>query len=145
MTNTLFLYAWGGNWEGQIATQNELFSWTQISSGLTHTAAIRSNGGLYTWGLNTVGQLGNNTTVPSSVPTQIGTSSWIAVSASFYNTFAIRQDNALFAWGGGALGRLGLATTAGPNTINRSSPTQVGTSSWTRITAGGNFTGALKA
>ncbi len=56
-------------------------SWTAVSSGRYHTAAIRSGGTLFTWGLGTSGQLGDGTIVNKSSPVQIGSSSWTAVSA----------------------------------------------------------------
>ena len=45
-----FLYAWGNSLRGATAqTSGEVFSWTAVSSGASHTAAIRSDGGLFAW------------------------------------------------------------------------------------------------
>ena len=49
-------------------TQIGTSSWSQVSAGPSHTAAIRSDGRLYTWGLNSSGQLGDGTTVSTSSP-----------------------------------------------------------------------------
>ena len=51
-------------------------SWTSISAGANHTAAIRSDGALFTWGDNGNGKLGDGTTISKLSPVQIGSSSW---------------------------------------------------------------------
>jgi hypothetical protein len=42
--------------------------WRELSSGLLHTIAIKSNGTLWAWGSNEYGQLGDNTENISSYP-----------------------------------------------------------------------------
>ena len=125
------LFTWGNNGYGQLG-QNIAFniyvsspvqvgtsSWTAVAGGYYHTAAIRSDGALFTWGHNNYGQLGQNTTTNVSSPVQVGTSSWTAVVGGFYHTAAIRSDGALFTWGYNNNGQLGQ------NTItNLSSPVQ---------------------
>jgi alpha-tubulin suppressor-like RCC1 family protein len=74
---------------------------------LTHTAAIRSDGYLFTWGGNSSGQLG--TTVLTDLL------SWTAVSAGRSHTAAIRSDGYLFTWGINSGGRLGDGTTTAKN------------------------------
>ena len=113
-------------------------SWTQVGAGGNHTAAIRSDGGLFTWGFNSYGQLGNGNTTSRSSPVQVGTSSWTQVSTGSVHTAAIRSDGGLFTWGRNGYGRLGLG-----DTTNRSSPVQVGTSSWTQVAAGSSHTAAI--
>lgn len=111
-------------------------SWTAVSSAYRVSAAIRSDGALFTWGRNDSGQLGHGDLVHRSSPTQVGTSSWIAVNAGYLSGFgyslgvihAIRQGNALFG--------MGLQSLTGENTSsNRSSPVQIGTSSWIAISS----------
>ena len=103
------------------------YSWSQISASTSTFGAIRSDGALYMWGLNTSGQLGQNNVTNPRVQLQVGTSSWIQVVAGI-TTAAIRSDGALFTWGDNAQGQLGDNTTA-----NKSSPIQIGTSSWTLL------------
>ena len=43
----------------------------QISAGSSHTCAIASDDKAYCWGSNSSGQLGNNSTINSSVPTHV--------------------------------------------------------------------------
>jgi hypothetical protein len=52
----------------------------------------------------------------------------------------IRSDNLLFTWGLGSYGRLG-----NESTLARSSPVQIGTSSWAQVSAGGSHGAALKS
>ena len=142
------MFSWGYNFQGQLGDGTIAFrpspvqigssSWTSVSAGSTHTAAIRSDGLLFTWGLGSSGRLGLGTlggTTNRSSPTQVGTSSWTQVSAGATHTAAIRSDNKLFTWGAGSSGRLGVGIgTTGR--INRSVPFQVGSSSWTQVSAG---------
>jgi alpha-tubulin suppressor-like RCC1 family protein len=155
------LYAWGLNTSGQqgdstltnkssptamgnnLATQQSSpvqigsSSWTAVSSGFSHAAAIRSGGTLFTWGVGGGGGLGDGTTVSKSSPVQIGSSSWTAVSlggvgggTSLGNTVAIRSGGTLFAWGYNIYGQIGDNTS-----VSKSSPVQIGSSSWTAVSA----------
>jgi alpha-tubulin suppressor-like RCC1 family protein len=136
------LFAWGNNGgmlgDGTTSTrynptQIGSSSWTFVSMGYStngrgHTMAIRSDGLLFAWGYNQIGQLGLEDTATRSSPTQVGSSSWTSVTAGAYFTAAVRSDGLLFTWGNGGNGRLGDDTT-----VSKSSPVQVGTSSWTVV------------
>jgi alpha-tubulin suppressor-like RCC1 family protein len=130
-------------------------SWTTVSAGGTHTAAIRSDNILFTWGARGYGQLGigtsgNNISSPVQVgenilssvssPAQVGTNSWVSETAGENHTAAIRSDSLLFIWGENVFGQVGDNTT-----FNRSSPIQIGTSSWTSVNAGFSFTAAIRS
>jgi alpha-tubulin suppressor-like RCC1 family protein len=144
------LFVWGGNGNGQLGdgtTVNKsspiqigTSSWIAIAGGQSHAMALRSDGGLFTWGLGSSGQLGSGSTLSRSSPVQVGTSSWTVISAGPRHSAAIRSDGALFTWGtngvsggGSGGGQLGDGTT-----IDRSSPVQIGSSSWTTVSAGGD-------
>ena len=115
------------------------------------TNTVNGYGTLYTWGLNSHGQLGLNlsTNYNTSSPTQISTSSWITgVNSSGgiqYNTynpmFAIRSDNTLWFWGGHAnYGVSGLNV----NAAYYSSPKQVGAlTTWLQVSANYTNVGAI--
>jgi alpha-tubulin suppressor-like RCC1 family protein len=162
------LYAWGQGGNGQLgdATIVTKSSMVTVAGGGAYTKAVPgSHGmaitttsfGLQTWGLNTSGELGDSTVVQKSSPIAVGTSiptilsapaiigssSWTAVSAGGSHSMAITTLGALFAWGSNSNGQLGttaVAATGDPTTTNRSSPQQVGSSSWTTVSAGGNHT-----
>ena len=139
------LWAWGLNTYGQLGINTSinaysspvqvgaLTTWTQVACGYYHTTAIRSPGTLWSWGLNSNGQLGLNTTVGVSSPVQVGAlTTWTQVACGYYHTMAIQNNGTLWSWGNNLVGGLGLNTTG-----NYSSPVQVGAlSTWTRIIGG---------
>lgn len=113
-------------------------SWTAISNNLSTAVGIRSDGTLWTWGGNNLGQLGNGSTMPNASPVQLGSdTNWIKVYASSQTSAAIKSDNTLWMWGRNNFGQLGQN-----NTVNRSSPVQVG-GSWSDVVLNANGTIAL--
>jgi len=97
---------------------------------------------LFAWGINTHGQVGDNTTARRSTPRQEFTSStnWKQVPGGYAHTVAIKTDGTLWMWGNNAHGQLGDNTTA-----SRSTPRQEFTSStnWKQV-SGGRHTAAIK-
>ena len=137
------LYLWGDNTYGQLGDSkaNTYFSWTTITSGDSHSVAIRSDGTLWAWGDNTYGQLGDGLTANRSSPSQVGTSSWLAVAAGSSHTVGVLTIGTLYTWGGNQFGQLGDSTT-----VSKSAPAIVGAlSTWTKVTAGGNQSGAINS
>lgn len=124
-------------------------NWIKVSAGWQpfvvdgeHCGAIRSDGGLWVWGRNITGMLGLNDRVHRSSPVQVGTDKWVALSFLTSKSFAIRSDGALFAWGScSGSGDLGLGFATG----QRSSPVQIGTSSWIAISSGQDHTAAIRS
>ena len=85
-----------------------------IRGGASHTVALRSDGTIYTWGLNTNGQLGDNSTTQSLVPVQVlgvGGEDYltdiVAVAAGNSHTVALKSDGTVYAWGVNDNGQLG--------------------------------------
>jgi alpha-tubulin suppressor-like RCC1 family protein len=114
-------------------------TWKQADGSLDHTAAIKTDGTLWTWGGNANGQLGDNTIVHRSSPVQTVAfgSSWAQVSCGYYQDAAIKTDGTLWMWGKNSNGQLG------DNTItHRSSPVQTvafGTN-WSYVSVGYHVT-----
>ena len=154
--NTLF--CWGLGTSGQLGDNTATSksnpvqtiaqgnNWKQVACGQSHTASIKTDGTLWTWGSNTNGQLGDNTTTSRSSPVQtvaFGTN-WKQVSVSSLNpyfTAAIKTDGTLWCWGLNSLGQLGNNTTT-----RRSSPVQTvafGTN-WKQVSCGNNHAVAIK-
>jgi alpha-tubulin suppressor-like RCC1 family protein len=135
---------------GNISTPVTTFAggttWKQVSSGGQHTAAIKTDGTLWTWGNGNSGRLGNaTTTINNSTPvtTFTGGTNWKQVSVGFFaHMAAIKTDGTLWTWGNGNSGRLGNATT----TINNSTPvtTFTGGTNWKQVSCGGFHTAAIK-
>ncbi len=115
--------------------------YVQISGGFYFTAAIKTDGTLWTWGRNTYGQLGDGTVTGKSLPVQIGTDTdWASIAAGNNHIVAIKTDGTLWAWGYNANGQLGDGTSS----ISLI-PKQIGTANdWIMIDAGANHTVAMK-
>ena len=104
------------------------------------TAAIKTDGTLWTWGYNGVGTLGTNDQVTRSSPVQVGVlTTWSKISVGYLSTAAIKTDGTLWTWGYYGAGQLGQNDVA-----YRSSPTQVGAgTTWSRASTGGLVTVAI--
>ncbi len=131
-----FGYAWGANQTGQIgfaptATAETsrrypfLWSpggqvWTQVASGDWHSVALQADGTVWTWGLNTKGQLGDGTTVDHAQPRPLSELSRVsAVAAGSHHSLAVTEDGRVWAWGENDYRQLGnnsvdTARTPGP-------------------------------
>jgi alpha-tubulin suppressor-like RCC1 family protein len=118
-------------------------NWKQVTCGYMHTAAIKTDGTLWTWGYNAFGQLGNNATISKSSPIQTiaGGTNWKQVSGGSSNIAAIKTDGTLWNWGYNGDGRLGDSTT-----ISKSSPIQTiaGGTNWKQVAGGYYHTAAIK-
>jgi alpha-tubulin suppressor-like RCC1 family protein len=106
----------------------EIWKFIKIANGIYHGVALGSNGSVWTWGYNSVGQRGiGNTTEASSyrAPTQLAQSNFgglraIDVASAYYSSCAVNSAGAAYCWGEGASGVLGNGGTS-----NKSSPTAV--------------------
>ncbi len=99
--------------------------------------------GLWTWGYNTNGQLGNGNTTNYSSPVQVGAlANWKQVGGQFH-VLSIKTDGTLWAWGLNFTdGRLGFNTLSN---IQYSSPTQVGAlTNWKYVGHQGDHSTAIK-
>lgn len=117
--------------------------WQSISAGAYITAAIKSDGTLWTWGSGASGALGSNAiTYRSSPETTVGGgTTWSKISAGQGHMSAIKLDGSLWTWGRDDYGQLGHGTT-----VNRSSPiTVAGGGSWVRVHSGLGATAAIKS
>tara|TARA_R110000751_G_scaffold303448_1_gene418142 strand:- start:199 stop:1338 length:1140 start_codon:yes stop_codon:yes gene_type:complete len=129
-------FGWGQNNDGQVGDGNDI-NWTGVSSPVQigeadiwysiqktgqMTIAMQSNGSLWAWGRNTIGQLGDGTAVSKSSPVQIGDlTDWSVLGSGLVNGYAIKTDGTLWAWGYNETGALGDGTV-----VTKSSPVQVG-------------------
>ena len=118
-------------------------NWKQVAGGGAHTAAIKTDGTLWTWGNNSSGQLGDNTTTDRSTPvtTFAGGTNWKQVTSGGSFTAAIKTDGTLWTWGNNSSGQVGDNTTT-----NRSTPvtTFAGGTNWKQVSCGGSHTAAIK-
>ena len=149
------LFGWGGNTSGQLgdntgtnrSTPVTTFAggtnWKSVAGGFAHTSAIKTDGTLWTWGVNGYGQLGNfsNTNRSTPVTTFAGGNDWKQVACGGFHTAAIKTDGSLWTWGFNSYGQLGNFS----NT-NRSTPvtTFAGGTDWKQVAVGGARTAAIK-
>lgn len=148
---TLTAFGWGRDYEGQVG--DGTFSATVLSptSVLADTsvmattafssAAVRSDGTLWTWGSNTFLALGDGSVGNRAVPTQVGTDTdWSALAGGWNFMLALKTDGSLWAWGINVFGQLGDGTG-----IDRPTPTHIGTDTWTEIGAGSFHSVAVRS
>jgi alpha-tubulin suppressor-like RCC1 family protein len=120
-------------------------NWKQVSAGSQHTAAIKTDGTLWTWGSGGNGQLGNGNAstvgnISTPVTTFAGGTNWKQVSAGGLNTAAIKTDGTLWIWGTGS--RLGNGVTTG--SIGTPVTTFAGGNNWKQVSIGNQHTAAIK-
>ena len=150
------LWSWGWNIWGVLG-QNQDFSpstrgyssptqipgtnWQSVSvtGGKYATAAIKTDGTLWAWGLNGQGMLGQNDTVTRSSPIQIPGTTWSTVSSGSYHFTATKTDGTGWVWGKNSeYGTLGQNSE-----VNYSSPIQI-PGTWSDLQAGEKMTFGTK-
>ena len=125
------LYMWGKNDCGQLGdgtTDNKTnktrphrvaSNVQSVELGDVHTTVISKDGGLYTWGYNYYGQLGNGTTTKSSNPIKI-MNDVVSCAGGYNHTVALKKDGTVYTWGRNNCGQLGDGTTT-----DRTSPVAI--------------------
>ena len=126
------MWVWGSNQPGILGTNDEIKrsspvqipgSWVDLSTGYLNTHGVKSDGTLWSWGNQQVGNYGqlglNDNSINRSSPTQIPGTDWNHLIGSNQYRFATKTDGTLWVWGYNS-GNLGLNDTA-----DRSSPTQI--------------------
>lgn len=111
------LWAWGDNAYGQLGAGtvgtdelnpkqvSPVDKWIFVSAGEFYSLAIKNDGTLWAWGLNTYGQIGNGTTTQQNIPVKIGTeTNWVDVYAGYRHSIARKVDNTIYAWGNNSSG-----------------------------------------
>ncbi len=118
------MWAWGwdgagvlgnGVTGGTVTTPQQvpgLSAITQIALGIGDAYALRSDGTVWAWGFNELGQLGNGTTLNIYQPVRVpGLTGITQVSAGAGYVLARRSDGTVWAWGTNSSGQLGDGTT----------------------------------
>jgi alpha-tubulin suppressor-like RCC1 family protein len=143
------LWAWGLGTSGQLGDSSIvsksspiqvgiLTDWDRVyGSGNASAYAIKTDGTLWAWGLNTSGALGDGSSAHKSSPVQIGSlTNWAKVAGMSTGALALKTDGTLWSWGVNTSGQLGSGTVT-----SRSSPVQIGAdTNWSDI-AGGSSNG----
>jgi hypothetical protein len=83
-----------------------------VAAGYDHSLALRSDGTVWAWGDNSLGELGNGTTTQAQTPVQVpGLTNVVAIAAGDGFSLALRSDGTVWGWGYNVDGELGNATT----------------------------------
>jgi len=151
-THTIFLntfkkvYATGSNNQGQLGRGNftnsnvlTLLSFTMIQNNETiekiyanteYSAAVSNLGKVFTWGLNSNSQLGDNTNIRKNTPTLITFTGLTSndrvtdLNLAINSAYAFTSTGKIFSWGSNEYGQLGSGNFVDrliPQTINVSS------------------------
>jgi hypothetical protein len=91
-----------------------------VSAGDSHSAALAANAVVWSWGVNSEGQLGDGTTTSRASPVAV-LSNVISVKAGGFHTLALLQDGTVAAWGENSYGQLGnggVTNSATPVAVN---------------------------
>jgi len=162
------MFAWGANGSGQLGdgTQADALSpiatafesdagqalgpWVRLAtnmSGITgdafegHTLAIDSDGRLWAWGDNSLGQLGQGNTTSKLKPVRVGNASnWIDVEVGSAFSIALNDEGEIWLWGDNRFGQLGPDVVAEFQSVPTQLPDKDGTVAnndiWIKIAAG---------
>lgn len=129
------IYTWGWNQYGQLGngtTTNSRIpvavvttgtpmagkTISQVAAGNAHALAMTDDGTVYAWGWNQYGQLGNNSTINSSLPVAVKTTGTPLAgkiitqitSGGSPNSLVLANDGTMYTWGWGQHGQLGNGT-----------------------------------
>ena len=127
-----------------------LTSITAIMGGEHANYALKSDGTVWAWGGNFVGQLGDGTYTNTVTPVQIsGLSSVTSLGGRGYHNLAIKSNGTVWAWGWNSRGQLGHDTSTTPcpaplaGTCSNVPVQVIGITNPLTVTGGGFFSLAL--
>lgn len=111
-----------------------------VASGDRTGYFIAPDSTLYSWGINSSGQLGMGDTLQRIYARPVNSAKWIWIESSKSSVVALQADSTLWTWGENKYGQLGFG-----DTLDRWVPTQVGTDKWRKVTVGFFWTLGLRA
>ena len=83
----------------------------------THSAALKADGTVWTWGDNTYGQLGTGDNNAKASPIKVtALENIIDISVGYYNTVCVKEDGTVWSFGYNGYGQLGDGTGSERNT-----------------------------
>jgi alpha-tubulin suppressor-like RCC1 family protein len=121
LTSSGGVKCWGSNAYGQLGDGGNMqqlapvdvrglnFGVIAIATGSSHSCALTSDGGVKCWGLNSYGQLGDNSTSNRMMPVAVTglASGVIAIAAGNSHTCALTRSGGMKCWGYNNVGQLG--------------------------------------
>ena len=118
--------------------------WAAVSAGSVRTAAIKTDGTLWIWGMHGIEARGVDRVQVQ--PLRVGRDiDWASVSLGNDHAAAVKLDGTLWVWGDNAFGKLGIGIDLVPGRPGIGWPVQVGKDhDWVSVSAGDQHTVALK-
>jgi len=119
------VWAWGRNQRGQLgdgtfedrAVPVRVANLSGVIAVATegvagHSLALRSDGTVWAWGQNNLGQVGDGTSTDRAVPVQVpGLTGIVAIAVNGWQaSYALAGDGTLWSWGSNVAGQLGDAS-----------------------------------
>ncbi|XP_038223084.1 probable E3 ubiquitin-protein ligase HERC4 isoform X2 [Zerene cesonia] len=144
LTNVGHLYSCGNNDVGQLGRHTkeedgkypalvETFkgcSLSAIACGMQHSMAIDEWGQPFSWGSDSMGQLGSNLGAHAQDKPKIikflATKNVIQIACGFYHSVALTNNGELYAWGANSYGQCGLGTMSNKETTPQQITSLVG-------------------
>lgn len=130
------VYSWGNNGNGMLGIGDTSVPWvmepvlmaqgdipagvkvTRVVSSELHTMLLADDGSTYSWGLNSSGQLGNNSTTTASAPTRVDMTdvptgvTFTDLAINYRASYAMGTDGRLYSWGASGSGEAPLLGSA---------------------------------
>ena len=95
-------------------------AYAKIVNGSNYTVALKSDGTVWTWGLNSNGQLGLGDSASKYKPTKVDIENIVDISAGDTHTLLLDKDGNVYSFGANIYGQLGDGTTT-----NRNAPIKI--------------------
>ncbi len=114
----------------------------KIATGGGHSLALKNDGTVWAWGLNSSGELGDMTNINRTSPVQVSNlSNVVFIACGYAHSLAIKNDGTVWAWGANTYGQLGNGGTS-----NSITPVQVtGLTGVVEVAGGNDFSIAVKS
>jgi alpha-tubulin suppressor-like RCC1 family protein len=129
------VWSWGNNYYGCLGNSSA-GSWTfnvfqvtglndviAIDSGVTNCIALKEDGTVWTWGYNSMGEIGDGSTKKRPIPVMTSLKNIKSIYAGNIQTaFAIGERSTVWAWGGDEYGQLGDGSSGKEHEMNKTTP-----------------------
>jgi RHS repeat-associated protein len=114
-----------------------------IAAGENQALALRSDGSVWVWGTNQVGEMGISNVASSSFPLRIAAVTGVAgIAAGWQHSLAVETNGTVWAWGGNLGGQLGNGSNYSASAV----PVPVsGITNAVEVSGGANFSLAVLA
>ncbi len=149
------VFSWGAGESGQLGDGDQddaygdsavgvhtLTTAVQVAAGLDFSLALTSDGKVFSWGNNEVGQLGLGSSQlgPKAAPAIVGGLNGVEeISAGGRTAYARKTDGTLYAWGSNTMGQVGIGSTSAVIRV----PTQIELTAVVSVGGGRDFATAI--